>query len=167
MKTLLLYCLVLFIINIDSQLYAQKNESENQGKINTDKMEKTKEEWKKILSPMQYFVTRENGTESPYTGKFDNFFEKGTYICACCGQELFESSTKFNSGCGWPAFFDIRSSKNVVSKKDVTHGMVRIEVRCSKCDAHLGHVFEDGPKPTGLRYCINSAALEFIPFKKD
>jgi peptide-methionine (R)-S-oxide reductase len=127
-----------------------------------DKIVKNDDEWRKILTPVQYNVTRESGTEQPFTGKYDNFFEKGTYICVCCGAVLFDSGTKFHSGCGWPSFYDMKDNKNFILKQDLSHGMVRTEVRCAKCNAHLGHVFDDGPKPTGLRYCINSASLEFL-----
>ena len=122
------------------------------------------EEWKTKLNDESYYVTRQSGTERPFTGKYWNFNEKGVYICICCDTPLFESETKFDAGCGWPSFF-LPKDKNTISEiPDLSHGMSRIEVKCKQCDAHLGHVFNDGPKPTGLRYCINSASLDF---KKD
>ncbi len=123
--------------------------------------------WKAELEPMQYYVLREKGTERPYTGKFDNHYEKGTYHCAGCGTALFESDTKFNAGCGWPSFWDPKLKDNVKIQIDKSHGMIRDEVLCSSCGGHLGHVFNDGPEPTGLRYCINSASLTFKPEKKE
>jgi peptide-methionine (R)-S-oxide reductase len=131
-----------------------------------DKVAKTPEEWRNQLTPEQYHVARERGTERAFTGKYWNEQTQGTYKCICCGEPLFSSEAKFDSGCGWPSFFVPLEGGNVTELEDRTYGMTRTEVRCSKCDAHLGHVFEDGPKPTGLRYCINSASIDLAPEEK-
>ena len=127
----------------------------------TDKVTKTDEEWRQTLTPEQYRILRQAGTERPFTGKYWNKKDDGTYQCAACGQELFTSSTKFDSGCGWPSFYEALDSGKVTEHVDNSHGMRRTEVLCSRCGGHLGHVFEDGPNPTGLRYCINSESLQF------
>ena len=133
----------------------------------TDKITKSDAEWQNELTQEQFYVTRKAGTEPAFTGKYYNTKDPGTYACVCCGQPLFSSDTKFESGTGWPSFYKPLDEEAVAEHSDVSHGMRRTEVRCSRCGAHLGHVFPDGPRPTGMRYCMNSAALDLKAEKKE
>lgn len=138
-----------------------KKKTNNKSKI--DKIVKTEAEWKKELSPQEYYVLREKGTDRPGDGGYTNHFEKGTYVCRGCGAQLFESGSKYESHCGWPSFDDAIPG-TIDFSRDLSHGMVRTEITCTKCDGHLGHIFDDGPKETtGKRYCVNTSSIKFIP----
>jgi peptide-methionine (R)-S-oxide reductase len=174
MKATKIYFLALMALHVSIVSCQQKN-AENLSKSNkqdvtnsttmqTNFKQKTEEEWKKILTEEQYAILRGKGTERPWTGKYNEHFEKGKYVCAGCGFELFTSESKFNSHCGWPSFDAEIEKGNVATQTDYTHGMVRTEILCSRCGGHLGHVFDDGPTKTGLRYCVNSVSIDF---KKD
>jgi len=181
-KTLLL---IILATGLQQCSYSQNNSS----KSKTDKMDNTEnkiptgknpvysnsdtskvvlseDEWRKILPQEVYQIARMKGTERPWTSRFEGFDEKGTYYCAACGNALFRSDTKFESGCGWPSFYEPISKSSIIYTPDHTHGMTRTEVQCGRCMAHLGHVFEDGPPPTGLRYCINGVVLDFEKAKE-
>jgi peptide-methionine (R)-S-oxide reductase len=164
----LLICAIAAGIAVTAQAGQQKTgrikvySLEKKGYVMTERVIKTDEEWRRQLTPEQFKVTRKKGTERPYANDYWNNHEKGVYRCVCCGLELFTSATKYESGTGWPSFTAPVAPENIRTEKDRSFFQVRTEVLCSRCDAHLGHVFDDGPKPAGLRYCMNSAALKFI-----
>jgi peptide-methionine (R)-S-oxide reductase len=143
-----------------------KKDNKVYSRTDSSKVSLSEEEWKKILPHDIFYIARQKGTERPWTSKYENFKEVGTYYCAACGNALFKSDTKFESGCGWPSFYEPISKGSIIYAPDNTHGMNRTEVMCGRCKAHLGHVFEDGPPPTGLRYCINGVVLDFEKAKE-
>ena len=181
MNKIVKYGAIVMITSLLQQCSYSQSNSSSQNSTNMDtvkknnpvystsdkaKVEMTNEEWKKILPAEVYQIARQKGTERPYTSIFDNFKETGTFYCAACGNPLFKSDAKFDSGCGWPSFYEPISKESIIYTPDNTLGMSRTETQCGRCKAHLGHVFEDGPPPTGLRFCINGVVLDFAKAKE-
>jgi len=160
MRRLILIIVVFFVFscNVKSQNDQKMSEKNAMPEYEVNKSD---EEWKQILTPVEFQILREKGTEYAFTGEYYKHKEEGTYVCAGCGNELFTSDSKYDSGCGWPSFYEPLNEEKIGEFEDRSHGMVRTEIVCNKCGGHLGHVFPDGPKPTGLRYCVNSASLDF------
>lgn len=164
--TLILSLTLVVFYSCNSQVKQQTNTKQITDMDTTQKVVKTEEEWKKILTPEQYAVLREKGTDRPFTGKYYLNTDKGMYICAACGNELFSSDMKFESSCGWPSFDKEIAGGKIKTIVDKSHGMVRTEIVCAKCGSHLGHLFDDGPTSTGMRYCVNSTSLNFLKDSK-
>ncbi len=163
-KTIFIISLIIFVISCNQNNYTKMKEDKNSANI--EKVEKSNAEWKSILTDEQYRVMIEKGTERAFTGEYWDVFKKGTYKCAACGFELFDSETKFDAHCGWPSFYDSIDSSRIATEDDYKLGYKRIEIMCNKCGAHLGHVFPDGPKPTGKRYCVNSVSVKLDTLPK-